>query len=229
MKFKPYFILILMFTSCIAIKNKKNLMNINDIGLTKNELKLNGYYYQDKSYKTYPYYKNQYGGYSQDSTKEYNQIRILPIFLDSNGSAEKQGSISGMQDNLGFNYIAKCSLEDNNTIESAFEHFECILNNRPESKLNFINKKAEIWSQGVYKVNGSEIAIQIFYNVMGDYHLYEERGNVLNDTTFILTSAIDYQDGKTFEIEKKYHFKEMNNMPKIESYILKNKNKFEKN
>jgi hypothetical protein len=194
-------------------------MNINDIGLSKNELNLNGYYYQEQSYKTYPYYKNEYGGYSQDSTKEYNQIRILPIVLSSNGSAEKQGSISGMQENLVFNYKTKCSLESDNTLESAIKHFECLLNNRPENKLNFINNKAEIWSQGVYKVNGNEIAIQIFYNVMGDYHLYEERGTVLNDTTFILTSAIDYQDGKTFEIEKEYHFKEMNNMPKIENYI----------
>ena len=118
--------------------------------------------YQEKSYKTFPYYRNVHGGYSQDFTKEYIQIRILPIILYSDGTAEKQSSISGMQDNLAFDYKTKCSLEDNNTLKSAFKHFKCLLNNRTEDNYNFINKKAEIWSQGVYKTNESEIIFQIF-------------------------------------------------------------------
>ena len=203
-------------------------MNINDIGLTNNELKLNGYYYLIKSYKTYPYYRNEYGGYSKDTTNEINQIRISPIIFDVNGSTEKQSSISGMQDNLGFNYLANCSLIDSNTVESAFTHFECLLKNHPKSKYNLINRKAKIWSQGVYKVNGNKITIHTFYNVIGNYHLYEERGIVLNDTTFVLTSAIDHQNGKKYDIDKEYHFRAMNNMPKIDSYILNHKTKFSK-
>lgn len=204
-------------------------MNINSIGLTANELKLNGYYYQEKSYETYPYYRNEYGGYSQDKNKKYNQIRILPIVLYPDGSANKLSSFSGMQDNSAFNYGIKCSLEDNNTIESAYEHFECYLKNRPEDNYIFINKKAEIWSQGVFKTDENKIVLQIFYNSRGNYYLYEESGKIINDTTFILNKAKDFETGKEFEINKKYMFKAMGDMPKIESYILKNKNKFDKN
>ena len=229
MNYTPYFILILIFTSCIAIKNKKDLMDINKIGLAKNELKLNGYYYLENNHKTFPYYKNEYGGYSQDTTKGYTQIRVSSLLLYADGSAHKLGSFSGMQDNAAFEYGDICALVDSNTIESAFEHFECYLKNMPEDNYFFLNKKAEIWNQGVYKTNGDEIVLQIFYNVMGDYNLYEERGKILNDTTFTLTSAIDYQDGKTFEIEKEYRFRKMDTIAKIESYILKNKNKFDKN
>ena len=204
-------------------------MNLNTIGSNNQELKLDGYFYQLKKYETYPYYRNEYGGYQQDTTKKYSQIRILPLTLYSDGSVNSLYSFSGFQDNHAFNYRIKCSLEDNNTIENAFEHFECYLRNRPENKLFFINKKAEIWNQGIYKIEDNKITIQIFYNSIGDYYLYEENGIILNDTTFVLKKAKDYQTGKEYKIEKEYHFKKMNNMPKMESYILKNKKKFNKN
>ena len=214
--------------SCISIRNKNNLFNLNEIG-DSIVLKKNGYYYLENYVKTNPYYRNEYGGYSRDSTIIFDQIRISTLSLKENGSAMKLGSFSGMQENLAYNFGVKCSLQDNNTLESAFEHFECYINKLEENNLNFINSKAEIWDQGIYKITNDTIKIQIFYNSMGNYNLYEETGFVKNDTTFVLTNVTDYQNGKKHEINKVYKFKRMDNFPQIENYILKNKKKFNKN
>lgn len=220
------YILILVFilTSCVTIYNKKKVMDINDIGLTKKELRLDGYYYQKGTAKTHPYVRDGHGGYYLDTSISYQQIRIVPCVLYSDGSVSKLGFYSGMKDNDAFNYNMKCSLLDNNTLESAFDHFECYLKNMKDKNYN---KKYSIWNQGVYKIEDGKIVLQIFYNVWGDYYLYEERGKILNDTTFVLDSAIDYQNGKTHDIHKEFHFNSMDNMPKIESYILNNKKKFD--
>ena len=203
-------------------------MSLNNIGDSKT-LKKNGYYYTEKYVKTHPYYRNEYGGYSNDSTTIINQVTINTLSLSEDGSAIKLGTYSGMQNNSAYNYGIKCNLEDSNTLESAFEHFECYLKEFKNRNLKFPYSKVEIWNQGVYKIENSSITIQIFYNSLGDYNLYEEKGIIINDSTFILTNALDYQTGEKYEIEKVYKFKKMENFPKIDNYILKNKKRFNKN
>jgi len=203
-------------------------MSLNNIGDSKT-LKKEGYYYTENYIKTNPYYRNEYGGYSRDSTISFNQVRISTLVLKSDGSAMKLGSYSGMQDNLAYNFGIKCNLQDNNTLESAFEHFECYVSELKNKNLIFLNSKAEIWDQGIYKTENNTITIQIFYNTIGDYYLYEERGIITNDSTFVLTSATDFQTGKKYEINKVYKFKKTENFPEIDNYILKNKKKFNKN
>ncbi len=200
-------------------------MPLDSIGVPNAQLKLNGYYYQEKSEEAYTYYRNSYGGYSQDSSKAFLQTRILPITLFKNGSVNKHGSFSGMQDNLGFEF-SQCNLTDNNTLSSAFKHFECYLTNPPKSRASFITKKAQIWGQGVFKIDGNTIVIQTFYNVMGNYNLFEERGTIVNDSVFKLTTARDYRTDQTKSIKKTYRFKAYKNMPNIESYILSHPTKF---
>lgn len=218
------YILILVFilTSCVTIYNKKKVMDINDIGLTKNELRLDGYYYQKEIFQSHPY---KLSGNVQiiDTSQTYEQIRILPCVLYSDGSVSKLGSYSGVQDINAFRYDIKCSFSGNNTFDSAMEYFECYFKNMKERN----NRKSSIWDQGVYKVDGEKITLQIFYNVWGNYYLYEERGRILNDTTFILNHAIDYQNGETYDIKEQFYFKKMDSMPKIESYIMNHKKKFD--
>ena len=201
-------------------------MPINEIGDRQNKLRKNGYYYQTLEIETYPYYKNSYGGYSQDSTKPYKQIRLYPIILFANGSTINYGSFSGLAENSAFNFGQKCNLTDSNTLQSSIAHFECYMQNLPPLRLNFINKKAEIWNQGIFQVSNNEIRIQIFYNSIGNYYLYEKTGKVINDSTFSLSSVKDFQNGKEEKITEIFKFHEMNNLPVISSYILNHKSKF---
>lgn len=220
---------LLLCVSCTAIRNREYLMPLNTVGDQENSLSKNGYYYLENYVKTNPYYRNEYGGYSRDSTITYSQIRISTLALNSNGSAMKLGSYPGIKDNSSFNYGIKCNLEDNNTLESAFEHFECYIKKIDNKGLNFINAKAEIWNQGVYKISKNKISIQIFYNQFGNYDLYEQTGTILNDSTFVLTKTTDYQTNKSYGINRTYKFKRLDDFPKIDNYILKNKKKFNKN
>lgn len=227
MKYAFCFLAVLLCASCAVIYNKEQILDVNSIGIHNSSLRLDGYYYQELEVETYPYYRNQYNGYSQDSTKEFTQVRIVPRVLFPDGNAHSFGAFSGFQENSGFNFEYKCALFDNNTLESALDHFECYLNNLPEKYYNFMTKKSKIWGQGVFKTTGNEIVIQIFYNHMGDYYLYEERGDILNDSTFVLTTATDFHDGKSYAINKKYFFKQTDTLPVIESYINNHKKKFE--
>ena len=219
---------LISLSSCISIRNRDKLLSFNEIGDSK-ALRKEGYYYTENYIKTNPYYRNEYGGYERDSTLTFNQVRISTLSLKQNGSAMKLGSFSGMQDNLSYNFGIKCNLQDNNTLESAFEHFQCYVNELKKKNLIFLNSKAEIWDQGVYKIENNTITIQIFYNSIGDYSLYEEKGIIKNDSTFVLTNATDFQTGKKYEIKKEYKLKKMEDFPEIDNFILKNKKKFNKN
>jgi hypothetical protein len=215
-----------MYSSCITIYNKNKVIDLNEIGDRQNKLRKNGYYYRTSEIETFPYYKNTYGGFSQDTTKPYRQIRILPVSLYANGSTIKHGSYSGLTENAAFDFGIKCKLQDNNSLESAFAHFECYAQNLPPKKLNFINKKAEIWDQGIFQVSNDEIKIQIFYNSMGNYYLYEETGKIINDSTFTLSRAKDFETGEEISINETYKFRRMDNFPDIPNYIIKHKSKF---
>lgn len=221
-----YIFFCLTLTSCVFIYNKKNLIPLNSIGAQDKSLKTDGYYYYIDSNRHYPYYKNIHGGYSRDKENEINQTLIYPIILYPDGSTKEFTSFSGMQDNLSFNYKSQCLLKDENTIKGSLEHFECYLRNRPKEKYNIFNNKARIWGNGVYKTNGHEIVYQVYTNHFGDYYLYEEKGRILNDSTFKFTSAKSYRTGKITIIDKKYNFKENKHLPNNESYIITHKNKF---
>jgi len=203
-------------------------MDINEATINNSKFKLNGYYYHVNEIESYPYYKNQYGGYSQDSTKSYTKILIKPLMLYGDGSAYLPDHFSGMQDNLVFNF-ANCGLVNNNNIIGAQTHFECYVLNRPEKQYNFMNRKGEIWNQGLFKVDGNTIKLQIFYNVWGNYYLYEKTGHILADGSIKFIHAKDYQNNVEFDLEERYYFKEFMIEPKVESYIMKNKHEFNKN
>lgn len=202
-------------------------MPLDMIGTDNRSLKLYGYYYQEKEVKSHPYYRNKYGGYSQDSSVIFNEARIIPLILYPDGTAAAMDYFTGLQDNSAFDFKKTCALADRNTIESAFAHFECYLKNEEyKIRTNFITRKAQIWDQGVYRIENNKITIQTFYNLTGNYYLYEESGDIINDSAFILKRKIDFRTGKESEISRVYTFRNMPDMPKIESYILKHKQKF---
>jgi hypothetical protein len=220
-------IFILSINSCITIHNKKFLQDLDEIGDPQKSLRLDGYYYYQYEVVNYPYDKNRYGGYSQNLKAPYNQVRIQPIVLNKNGSLEKIGSYSGLRENLTFDFKEYCYLSDENSLFSAQNHFECYIRIHPTDKSYFPHFKSEIWDQGVFHIKGNEIKLQVFYNVSGNYYLYEERGIISGDTAFTLTSATDFQDGKKHEINRTFVFKKMADVPEIPSYILKHRKKFD--
>lgn len=222
--------IIINTTSCILINNKNSLLSLKSIGNDSKDICLNGYYYQEKTIQKGHYYKNEYGDYAEDSLR-YEQLTIVPLILYSDGSAKIMHSFSGLQEDRRLDFKTECGLLDNNSIESALNHFECYIKRGYEidHKTNFINKKSQIWDQGVYKISDSKITVQFFYNVLGHYYLYEERGKTINDSTFLLTNATDFKTKKEYEINHLYKFRKMTDMPSIESYILNNSNKFNKN
>lgn len=229
MRATPFLItaIIGLFCSCVTINNKNYLLPISELGLNQEKLQIDGYFYQVIESKAYPYYKNDYGGYSQDTSKGYQQTRIIPLILNANGTAYALGYFSGMQNNSTFNFEV-CGLFDNNSLVGAQTHFECYIQNQTKSKFNFMNKKSEIWNQGVYTIQDKKIVLQIFYNVWGDYFLYEKHGQVNEDGSIAFNYAKDYQNNTEHVINEKYFFRECLNMPEIESYILNNEAKFRK-
>lgn len=210
---------------CAVIHNKHALLDLNQIG-DSTTLRKNGYFYRELSVRTNPYFRNEYGGFERDSTITFNQVRIAVLALDPDGSAIRFGSYSGMRDNLSFDFGIKCDLQDNNTLESALRHFECHILQRDEQNIHFMNSKAEIWNQGVYKIDKDSIRIQTYYNTRGNYQLYEESGYIENDSTIVLTKSRDYAENQTEAIHKVFRFKQMDNFPQIDNYILKNRKKF---
>lgn len=222
MKTYTFCILILLLNSCVTISNKKNLIDINDVGDEQSKIKKEGYYYMESEEDAYPYFKNKYGGFSQELTKGYKQKIIVPILLNNDGSFQTMGSCSGFQDNLVFNFKKICNLNDDNSILSAKLHFECIIRNR--------KKDNSILGNGVFKTYKNKQIIIQHYSMYraGQFHLVEEKGFIINDSCFNLVTRYDYRLKKTENINETYYFQSLQEKPKYENYIIKHKNKFTK-
>ena len=119
MKALLFLLLAAVAAGCVTIRNEDKLMSVKTIGQKSNELKLNGYYFRAVTVNKAPYYRNGYGGYSEDTTKKQEQIRVIPIVLYADGSAHIYSSFSGLQENSSFNYRVKCNLEELNTLQNA--------------------------------------------------------------------------------------------------------------
>ncbi|MFD1257236.1 hypothetical protein ACFQ3S_10540 [Mucilaginibacter terrae] len=226
MKTLLFLLLAAIVAGCVTIRNEDKLMSVKNIGQTSSQLKLNGYYFHAVTVIKAPYHRNGYGGYSEDTTKKQEQIRVIPLVLYADGSTHVYGSFSGLQENSSFNYRVKCNLEELNTLQNACEHFECYFTAMGNEKVYFYNKKAEILDQGIFRIQNNEIVIQYYYVSMDAYQLAEERGRVLNDSTFVITKIIDHETGKEQATNEVYQFKRWDQLPKMDSYILKNPKKF---
>jgi len=220
--------IISFFISCISIRNKDLLLPFDSIGDTI-KLRKNGYYFTETFVKAHPIYTDKNGWIAMDSTKLYNQIRISSLVLYSNGSVIKTGSFSGDRDRKVFDFGIQCDLEESNTLLRAQENLECYYSKLNENNIYSADSKVSVWGNGIYRIHKNSIIIQSYYNQLGNYNLMEERGIIINDSTFLLKERIDYGSGNTLEIDKTYKFKEWKEMPYFENYILKNKEKFKKN
>ena len=212
--------ILILFNSCFVVNHKKNVLNKVERGDPNKQIKLNGYYYREFEKKAFPYYKNEYGGFSENKNEPYEQKLIEPIILNSNGTVRTFSSQSGLQENLVFDFELNCGLSDSNSTESAIEHFECKLNND--------NDRFEVWGKGVFKVNKSKVLIQYYINWIGDYYLREKKGEILTDSTFILKEKYDYKLDTTYQINETYKFRKFENKPDSTNFITKHPKRFER-
>ena len=219
MKYKLiYFLILLLFNSCFVVKHKKNVVNIEERGDKNGQMKLDGYYYRVFEREAFPYYKNEFGGFTENKSEPYQQKLIKPIILNSNGTIRTFNYQSGLQENLDFDFEYNCGLSDLNSTKSSIEHFECKLNND--------KNKYDVWGKGVFKVGDSNILIQYYINWIGEYYLREQKGKILTDSTFILTEQYDYKLDTTYQINEFYKFKKFKNKPDSINFITKHPKRF---
>jgi len=62
-------------------------------------------------------------------------------------------------------------------------------------------------SWGVFKISGEEIILEKWYSKEGPKPAFISKGQILNDTTFILTKLIKKKGGAEKSINEVYHFK----------------------
>ena len=215
------FTILLICSSCVSIYNKEFLISRNEIGITNNEIRLDGYYYRISKIKEFNHYSlDKNLKYKLDSSKFKEIIKISPIILYSDGSLKQMPYFTGLQKNNTLDFNELCYLNDDNTLKGALNHFECYLRNMPKEKYNFMNKNSEIWGQGIFTSNNKHIKLQIYYNRLGDFYLLEETGKVINDSTFIVEKRKSMRTKKEWIVSEKYHYRKMTQVPKFNSLIL---------
>lgn len=90
---------------------------------------------------------------------------------------------------------------------------ECMLGNYEyffKIKTNFLNRNAEIWNWGQFEIINGNIKVQYFYNYLGDYYLIEEKGKIINSTSFRITSVFDYKTKHNTDVDRVYSFQKYN-------------------
>ena len=210
-----YLFVLLILTSCMVIMHKKYVINLDKIGDKLRAIKTDGYYYEERERKAFPYYKNSYGGFSQDSTKPYLQKQIRPLTLHKDGSLLTFGFSTGFQENYMFDYSANCGLFDQNSLDNAKKHFEC--------DIRYYKDRYLIWGKGVFKTEKNEIIIQYYINWIGTYYLLEKKGEILNDSTFVLKKLFDFKLNESKDINELYKFQHFDIKPDSTNYIIKHK------
>ena len=220
------FIALIMF-SCVTVSNRSNVFNLNTIGNNEGVLKTNGYYYCELEEQAYPYYKNEYGGYSQDTSKPYIKKMIQPLLLYKNGGVHRWPLTSGMKENR-YDQMA-CGLPDDNSFFFAKVYFECSLmrGSKPDR-----GKFGTLYAKGVFKTQQDKIVVQ-YYECTGppmtaDYYLIEKTGKILNDTTFVLKSMYNFRSKESTDINEVYLYQHYTIKPDSANYILNHKKRFKK-
>jgi len=202
----------------MVINHKNHVINLNKVGDKLRPIRTDGYYYFEKEETAFPYVINQYNGYDHDSTKPYLQKQIEPLTLYKDGTVLTFGISTGFQDNYVFDYSANCGLLDYNSIDNAKKHFEC--------DIRHYKNRYPIWGKGVFKTENNQITIQYYVNWIGAYYLVEKRGEVLNDTSFVLKKLFDYKLNEEKSIQELYTFQHYNLKPDSSNYILQHRRKF---
>jgi hypothetical protein len=174
------------FSSCFPKRfNKKHFKLDHEIHIDKIETE--GYYYTIFDYGTYSKYKGK--GISMRILLKNGYTYIPKI---------------GYGDQCGDSISLKCDIEMSEYMLD--KNINKFLKDTHEQKRPIVS----LWNWGKYEINKDSILIQRYYNHFGDYYLVEERGVVIDSTSFRLLKIKDYrtkQGKQGGDIDEYYKFK----------------------
>lgn len=213
------------FNSCgfFKIHHKNKLIDFENNHISKNSLKLDGYYFAELEHENLRFDKI-YG-------KKIKYISVLFIYED--GFVVMKDCIDG----LSYYYCAEKKIH-HNTYESAHKALELMIEsqNSMERKMKRICsfKPKDIMNKGLAKIENDSLKIQ-FYQIesqnpkkdsYNSAYLYELNGVIKSDSSFIIKSRTRFRNGMKTPENILYKFRQTDNKPKIENYFKENKKRF---
>lgn len=177
------YILLLLFCSCYPFPV---VHNINHFDL-RNKKKLLSYI------KTDGYYYSVYN--LNESYSKYRGEAIKMRVLLNNGYQHYVRN--GYGDECGNTINLDCDIEMS----------EYMLDKYQNSNDRDYLKTYGVWNWGKYEVWNDTIIIKYFYNRFGDYYLVEEKGIVLDSSSFKILQIKDYRTNRVEKLYEFYQFK----------------------
>lgn len=211
--------------SQIQIHHKKKLFPKNEIGsINHPDFPTDGYYYMIKTDTLYHKYDLQRDGtYNKEKSFYYPLKYLRCLFFSKDGFViqkdfttpyvQNQDSVKHYNQNLISIFEKKLASE--NIMEGLVK----------KDKLWFLNKKAQIWKNGIYKLDKDSIKMQIYNNLMGDYYLIEYKGQY-HSNKIVFTQEYAYREEKRHTDNLVYEFKKLGKEITISNYIRENPKKF---
>jgi hypothetical protein len=216
-------IFFILYACSPAVYHRENLFSQKDIGKNISKFRTDGYYYRILNDSLY--YKNNLkndGTYDKDKSFNYQLKFLRCLFFTDDGFVIQKDfttsyvynmdSVKYYNENLIF--IFEKELDKNNTVNGIVK----------KTNTWFLNEKAQIWNNGIYKIETDSIKMQIFKNVLGDYYMVEYTGTY-NDNTIRFTKEYAYKEKKLHNDNLEYQFKK-HKIKNVENYIKENKQKF---
>ena len=194
-----YLLTFLVFASCVRIYHKSDFIISQKKYEYSPNLKINGFYIDTVvlDQQERPYYPRR--------------ICVSPMVLFGDGTAIK---IHGVYCRPWLNGedVNPLIIELKKQIKFEIENNDLTFKNEPA-----------IWDWGMYRTNGKEIAMQVYKNHQGDYHLVDYWGEIQNDSTIVFNSITDRAKKiKKGEINEEYRFCEFEIRPDSTNYIKTN-------
>jgi hypothetical protein len=170
-----------LFIGCSMIHNKKHftLLNYKETNL---KIKTDGYYYSV---------------YYRDSIRNGKSGKGIYMRVLLNNNALNIFK-NGYGDDCGKVVKLECEIKKSEEMLNKYQEYI------PTGKLN---SNFFIWNWGKYSTTNDSIKIQWFYNKFGEYYLIEEKGVIIDSTSFRLIKAYDYGDKTSWEMDRIYTFK----------------------
>ncbi len=218
-------IIVLISNSCGIFKthHKNKLIDFENNQISKNTLKLNGYYYAELEREAR----------NSDNTKDKKIKYLSAFFIYEDGFTVNIRGIDGLT-----NYY--CA--ENETYENTYEQAHKVI----QSMLEFQNSEDkrtkricgfepnDIGNKGLTKINNDSIKIQ-FYSIemqkpgkdsFNSAYLYEINGGIKSDSSFVIKSETEFRTNKTTTENTLFRFRQTKQKPNIENYFKKNRNRF---
>lgn len=168
----------------------KRLIPKDQIGVYNSSFSTNGYYYK------------------LDKLDSHNFIEYY-IFDSKGYLIRKATHVDFSKPNVSFDSLHKVIKKE-------------VLNPQPplqNKDLFLLNKIAQVWDTGIFRVEGSIIHVQQFLNRNGDYILNDYEGIIENDTILRLLQKKNFKDVETYKFMR-------TKIGLITGYVKENPNKF---